>query len=286
MTKDNKSFGRPSYLRLAAVALLLLTCPSAWAANVVVGNHVVLPNTPNQVITIQVSGGEPIAGEDFAAQIGDGGMFNSGVNTKPVFTNVDILGGTIFAGNNKGATVDAHPLIWAVGTVTANGSVPASGLLATLTIDTSGLSSGTFPLMLTGVGNLLAAGPFNTTLRNAGGNPIPLIVSNGLLTISPYPAADYNHNGLVDAADYTIWRDTLGQAVAIGSGADGDHDGTVTTADYSLWQAEFGYSSPGSGAATNAGVVPEPPTWLVLSVALIFVGCFGILRHCRSNGLV
>jgi hypothetical protein len=23
-------------------------------------------------------------------------------------------------------------------------------------------------------------------------------------------AGDYNHNGIVDAADYTVWRDTLG----------------------------------------------------------------------------
>jgi hypothetical protein len=25
---------------------------------------------------------------------------------------------------------------------------------------------------------------------------------------------DYNHNGIVDSADYTIWRDSLGQSGA------------------------------------------------------------------------
>jgi hypothetical protein len=38
---------------------------------VTVGSHVLLPNTANQVISISVSGGEQIAGEDFFAQVGD-----------------------------------------------------------------------------------------------------------------------------------------------------------------------------------------------------------------------
>jgi hypothetical protein len=67
------------------------------------------------------------------------------------------------------------------GTVTASGSVTANGTLATLTIDTTGLSSGTFPLILTGVANTL--GNFNTTLRNANGDPIPLTITNGSITV-------------------------------------------------------------------------------------------------------
>jgi hypothetical protein len=62
--------------------------------------------------------------------------------------------------------------------------------------------------------------------------------------------ADYNENGVVDAADYVLWRNTLSQQVQPGTGADGNGDGMVTTADYDLWRANFG--STGGNASLNA----------------------------------
>ena len=41
---------------------------------------------------------------------------------------------------------------------------------------------------------------------------------------------DYNHDGVVDAADYTVWRDTYGQSVTENSGADGNGDGMIDRA--------------------------------------------------------
>jgi len=189
---------------------------SAYAANAVVGNHYVLPNTPNQVITIQVTGGGQIAGEDLFAQIGDGGTFNSGINMKPVFTNVDIIGGSIFAGNNTGAAGDpnggntSHPLIWVDSTTTLSGTVSADGLLATLNIDTTGLTSGSFPLLLSGVASHF--GSFTTTLVNASGNPIPLNITNGTLTLWGSLVGDYNHDNSDNAADFVTWRGIDGSA--------------------------------------------------------------------------
>lgn len=55
---------------------------------------------------------------------------------------------------------------------------------------------------------------------------------------------DYNLDGSVDAADYTVWRDLLGLPVALGSGPDGDFDGQITEADYALWRANFGAPAP------------------------------------------
>lgn len=68
-------------------------------------------------------------------------------------------------------------------------------------------------------------------------------------------SGDFNRDGTVDAADYTVWRDTLGQSVAIaGMGADADGDGQIGPGDYDVWQANFGAQLP----ATTA--VPEPST--------------------------
>jgi hypothetical protein len=181
----------------AAAGLVALAASSvARAAVVNVGANVLLADTPNQKITLLIAGVEQVAGEDFFAQIGDGGAANHGTATKPVFTNVDILTNSIFAANSVGAQGDpngspsgsnaGHPLIWVDGTVTAAGAVADTGVLATLTIDTTGVSSGTFALLLTGVADTL--GGFDTTLRNSSGDPIALSVTNGSITVlAPEP---------------------------------------------------------------------------------------------------
>jgi hypothetical protein len=79
-------------------------------------------------------------------------------------------------------------------------------------------------------------------------------------------AGDYNKNGVVDAADYVIWRDTLGSTVDLRG--DGDGNGVVTQADYLFWKVRFGNST--AGAATTA--VPEPGTWLLVMLGLLITG--------------
>jgi hypothetical protein len=64
---------------------------------------------------------------------------------------------------------------------------------------------------------------------------------------------DYNRDFKVSAADYPVWRNSLGQMdVTPYSGADGDGDGDITLGDYSVWKAHYGdmLPMPGSGAAT------------------------------------
>lgn len=76
---------------------------------------------------------------------------------------------------------------------------------------------------------------------------------------------DYNLNGLVDAADYVLWRDTLGQQVTPGSGADGDGNGTIGAGDYEYWRAQFG----SLGIPPASASVPEPNAlvlWVMTAV--------------------
>jgi hypothetical protein len=78
-------------------------------------------------------------------------------------------------------------------------------------------------------------------------------------------AGDYNHNGVVDTADYVVWRDSVGQT-GVDLAADGDGSGTIDDADYGLWRATFGKLT-GSGATTahsSSIAVPEPASGLLL----------------------
>jgi hypothetical protein len=95
------------------------------------------------------------------------------------------------------------------------------------------------------------------------------------LSLSPTSVllGDYNHNGVVDAGDYDIWRKSVGQAVAAGTGADGNFDGQITSADYNIWRSHIGQTS-GSGTGVGLGAnapVPEPPVIASAAVVLIAV---------------
>jgi hypothetical protein len=64
----------------------------------------------------------------------------------------------------------------------------------------------------------------------------------------PLLTGDYNRNGSVDAADYIVWRNSLGQT-GTGLAADGNGNGQVDAGDYNLWRANFGRTSTASGAS-------------------------------------
>ncbi|TWT86204.1 Beta-glucanase precursor [Pseudobythopirellula maris] len=82
------------------------------------------------------------------------------------------------------------------------------------------------------------------------------------------PLGDYNSDGKVDAADFTVWRDSRG-ATGAGLAADGNGDNRVDDADYDLWVSTFGQSKNETPATVNA---PEPSA---LGCALTLLAAIG-----------
>ncbi|WP_442483675.1 PKD domain-containing protein [Aeoliella sp. SH292] len=70
---------------------------------------------------------------------------------------------------------------------------------------------------------------------------------------------DFNGDGWVNLADYSNWRDMVGNAVAPFTYADGNGDGMVDGADYALWKANFG-TNPGAEAALSTITAPTSAT--------------------------
>ncbi|MEX2091679.1 MAG: PEP-CTERM sorting domain-containing protein, partial [Pirellulales bacterium] len=75
------------------------------------------------------------------------------------------------------------------------------------------------------------------------------------------------------AADYTVWRDTLGQ---LGSGLDADGSGNnqIDVDDYTIWKSNFGHV--GGGGANAIAAVPESATAAMLVAATLAM----LLRRC------
>ncbi len=85
---------------------------------------------------------------------------------------------------------------------------------------------------------------------------------------NPDLPGDYNDDGIVDAADYTVWRDNLGQDVLL----PGDTTpGAVSSADYDVWKEHYGEASGGGSLAGNA--VCEPATVMLLPAAAGAAAC-------------
>lgn len=75
---------------------------------------------------------------------------------------------------------------------------------------------------------------------------------------------DYNLDGFVDAADYTIWRDNLGLSdAALNGNGTGDGSGLVVAGDYGLWVSSYGNTS--SSTSSSSTTVPEPTSLSLLA---------------------
>jgi hypothetical protein len=121
------------------------------------------------------------------------------------------------------------------------------------------------------------------TSEVAGGEPDPRVGFNwapitrffghdttwtSAVPILPALPGDYNGDNVVNAADYTVWRNSRGQTITLPNDST---PGEVNDDDYAVWKAHFGESI---GAASGPAV-PEPTLWweLIAGVGISVLGC-------------
>jgi predicted carbohydrate-binding protein with CBM5 and CBM33 domain len=89
------------------------------------------------------------------------------------------------------------------------------------------------------------------------------------LMIAPpsFLAGDYNQDHVVDAADYTVWRNHLGAAAgSLPNDVDG---GVIGAAQYARWKVNFGNALGVGSAGASPSQVPEPGTWLLAAIIAV-----------------
>jgi len=130
------------------------------------------------------------------------------------------------------------------------------------------LNSGTYAQLMADVGQVMfrhdAGGP------SSGGVNISSILGLDNITLAaaeePVLAGDYNDDGVVSLADYTVWRDNLGAPEGT---LEGDLVGGAIDADqYTQWKEAFGATSTNQPATER---VAEPASYLGCIVAAVFL---------------
>jgi hypothetical protein len=80
--------------------------------------------------------------------------------------------------------------------------------------------------------------------------------ATAFVVVPTHLLGDFNQDGVVDAADYIVWRKTS----------------PTDESDYDDWRANFGKSRPIGSPAANADLVPEPASVLLLFIAILAGG--------------
>jgi hypothetical protein len=94
---------------------------------------------------------------------------------------------------------------------------------------------------------------------------------------------DYNDDGVVDAGDYTVWRDLLGTAATLPNDMT---PGSLQSIDYVVWISNFGRSL-NLGSAALVQSVPEPSAVMLLaSIASLHVLCLVARRRRGAGALI
>jgi hypothetical protein len=209
----------------------------------------------------------PEFGEAFKA----GGKIRMDVTTSNVLANVPMSSGImlgVFMQGTSAAELNPSGPVYAAGGVdfgatfplqlidavyyTQYGGEPAyatSTLEWDLTVDQNGNPTW-FPSLWTSEDGGWADMRIQTNVIGGATNAGIIIIDNIRVVIYDDPTGnswgDFNNDGVVDIADYTVWADNFGQT---GSGIAGDAngDGVVDIADYTIWADNFGATGP----ATN-----------------------------------
>jgi hypothetical protein len=89
-------------------------------------------------------------------------------------------------------------------------------------------------------------------------------------------AGDYNGDHVVNALDYSVWRNNLGDPTEADIMNNGNGQNGVDEADFNLWKLHYGDTSgPGSGGLAQ---VPEPA-----SVVLLLIGGLAFGQRLRGR---
>jgi hypothetical protein len=144
---------------------------------------------------------------------------------------------------------------------TSNGE--SSIYLESLSADPNAGASWARSALDDGLGSRRASGMFRSGIDHPGGDVGSPGIAPAVIAIAL--PGDYNQNGVVDAADYVVWRENEGLPITLPNDTT---PGEVNEFDFETWRTNFGHTAA-SADLRIAAMVPEPDPLKLLAVALI-----------------
>ncbi|MEO0529428.1 MAG: PEP-CTERM sorting domain-containing protein [Planctomycetota bacterium] len=183
------------------------------------------------------------------------------VNGEIAYRQGDFLDGVELLGQPEGMAINDRgdiALAWSDTLFINDQKIASPGTM----VDTDGDGVGDMPWDSIGLNNLQL-----TNLPATGGDGLPVLYVSAevgfnidtIIRLRPADRStgDFNGDGVVDAADYTVWRDSEGSELLLAADANGDN--VVDADDLAIWTANYGSTVGGSSLA-----VPEPTAFALL----------------------
>ncbi|WP_442483471.1 PQQ-dependent sugar dehydrogenase [Aeoliella sp. SH292] len=204
-------------------------------------------NGPSVDRLAQVNAGVSYGWNGSDASMATNAIYNWNPSTAPV--NLAFIEPETFAGSMFPADMMDHLFVSQSGATYATGPQGQGKRITEFVLDENGaLVSGPESFVqYVGTGKFsvvaIAAGPdglYFSTLYEDSGAAGPTAAGAELFRIryiNPL-TGDYNIDGVVDQADYAVWKSSFGSNLLLA--ADGNKDGVVNLADYTVWRDNLG----------------------------------------------
>lgn len=276
---------------------------SGAAATAVASTNITLNG--NRGITLTANGGtlHQTAGTDLAVNgtiSGVGALTKSGPGTLSLsaantfgggmtitngFVNLSGAAATLGSGNvavqgtNLGTSLAIHTGVANAISDTAALSLLGGGTAGTADQGFVNLGSGITEIVQSLVlgGSAQEAGTYGSSTSNAMFKFDEYFAGTGVISVVNLPG-DFNADGIVDTADYLVWRKNVGQPA--GTLINDNTGAAIGDGQYNLWRASFGNQlGVGSSLNSDGSAVPEPCSIALGIVALAGVGAWRRYRR-------
>ena len=157
--------------------------------------------------------------------------------------------------------------------INGDGAIDGSDILTHNTNDMAGSVIGEFKSVDTSMAPL--ANGLNWEVDYSDTSAVVLKVVGELAGLP----GDYNDDGKVDLADYTVWRNNLGASITLDNEVADVTPGMVTVEDYTAWKDRFGDSTIVSLAVSSPNNVPEPSAGVIVFLGLVGVGTIALRKR-------
>ncbi|WP_442485094.1 prolyl oligopeptidase family serine peptidase [Aeoliella sp. SH292] len=128
---------------------------------------------------------------------------------------------------------------------------------------------------------VIVNGDLLETITGGGVYQTEQLGHEGTLLLQVAVDGDYDHSGVVDAADYLVWKQTIGSSALLS--ADGNRNGVVDLSDFTIWRDNLGATPSSPPNVASSTQVPEPNAQWLMAAGSLFYAVSSLFIDSRTS---